>query len=299
MSVENESRLDMLSIPITCTILGVCLDDSLCAVVRVGRSLSEDSNLPAPQRKMFLKLTLFVFNIALSLNSVFLIWQFFTDASGCFPVTLSQSITFHIFMTVFDGYMLYKSSLVLGNFLAFQIVACLCILYRTTWAVVDIVLSNLPVVWDPAANMCVFLPCPLSTLNYTLGDVMADVVSTFATIMAFVRQGGFEMDRYGLSFQLVKEAALRSALCLGLDTFFLLFVYQWSGSAQNISYAVQNLIYLKLINLELMWKGVRDRQHMEATRRESRNVKSEDTPTLTRSRIRASENGAPLTESKK
>ncbi|KAI8611322.1 hypothetical protein BC830DRAFT_666236 [Chytriomyces sp. MP71] len=101
MSATPESRFDALSIPITCTILGLCLDDSLCAVLRVGRSLQHELNLPSRHRKLFLTLTLLTFNTALSLNSIFLIWAFFTSPEDCFPVNMGQGLTFHIFGKIF------------------------------------------------------------------------------------------------------------------------------------------------------------------------------------------------------
>ncbi|KAI8609001.1 hypothetical protein BC830DRAFT_891456 [Chytriomyces sp. MP71] len=175
---------------------------------------------------------------------------------------MGQGLTFHMFVTVFDAYMLYKSNLALGKSFMFTVVTCLCLVYRMGWVAADIALTFLPVSWDPAQQLCLFKQDPLAALNYTIADVLADLVSSAATMAAFSRQGGFEMDMYGLSFQLVKEAALRSLVCLGMDVFFVVVVFRWSSAGQNVAYAVQNLIYLKVINMELWWKEVRENQHL-------------------------------------
>ncbi|KAI8611477.1 hypothetical protein BC830DRAFT_653789 [Chytriomyces sp. MP71] len=287
MSATPANRLDALSTPITCTILGLCLDDSLCSIFRAGCSLHQEINLPPRQRKLFLKLTLFTFNIALSLNSFLIIWAFFVTSTDCFPVNMAQGLTFHSFMIIFDAYILYKSNLILGKSRVFNFVACVCLLYRMSWVVADIFLTFIPVSWDPIEEACQFLQDPLTGLNYTVADILVDVVSTIATVIAFWRQGGFTMDIYGLSFQLVKEAALRSVLCLGMDVFYCLVVFQWSGAAQNVACGLQNLIYLKVINLELWWKEVRDNQQVAATKLDSRQPCSNamDSPHLGRDQV--------------
>ncbi|ORY47428.1 hypothetical protein BCR33DRAFT_715143, partial [Rhizoclosmatium globosum] len=214
---------------------------------------------------LFLWTVLNGFNCAVVLNAVGTMWVLSAAEKSCAAANVLKSFGFHTFMILFDFFMLYKSWAVTEFNAFYGGISALLTLYRFVWAVIDMCWSQGQ--WNQ--NNCWVFVNPTSNLQYTLADVLTDSVATIGAVMMFVKNhGNIQMlEGQSLWFLIARENVLRTTIILSMDLYYLYTIFVPLGVSEwMILSAAQNLVYSALMNIELVWKDVRDSQSSQNSR---------------------------------
>ncbi|ORY47043.1 hypothetical protein BCR33DRAFT_715415 [Rhizoclosmatium globosum] len=159
--------------------------------------------------------------------------------------------------------MLYKSYIVTHQNKFFGICSILILVFRLGWSVTDAIWATGS--WDYTQGVCIFNENATSGLFYTIADISADVIATAGAVIMFFLSGSYKLGLRSVSYLIARENILRSSVVLLFESFFLYATLVWKDAgAFQVLFTVQNLVYIFLMNMELVWKTVRDQEDVKS-----------------------------------
>ncbi|KAI8607650.1 hypothetical protein BC830DRAFT_1158220 [Chytriomyces sp. MP71] len=252
------ASVDVYGLPVTCMILGVCLEASYTSLFHTVPILIDYRQCG---KKNPVVMLIVLFNSVAIVFVVFEVWSQFGAQETCVPVNFAANLFFHLFYLLFDVFMLYKSYVVTQFNKFFCVFAILSALYRFGWAFGDLYLSQgqwIPASTVNATGVCVFNQNPVTGFNSTVADMVADCLATIPAAIAVFRMGSIASTFSEMTMHLFKENVVRTVLIVILNSFVMYAFATWTnGFFLFILLSIQILVYIKLLNLELYWIGGR------------------------------------------
>ncbi|KAJ3097939.1 hypothetical protein HK100_005220, partial [Physocladia obscura] len=205
--MSNSTLIDLISGPASVFIDGICFDMCFSALSTeipnfYHRSKSQNGRKKYGTASIFFLMfnSSALISLLLTLVSQFSI--IFSNRSACVGVNWFSNFIWHCYFVTFNAFILYKSAIVVEFNRVYVAVAVLGFLYRIAWTVVDLVLTQ--GVWDPVEGTCTYESSAISGYNYTLADILCDVVATVAAVFMFFKPENRNL-KFSLWYHLAKE----------------------------------------------------------------------------------------------
>ncbi|KAJ3062808.1 hypothetical protein HDU98_001340 [Podochytrium sp. JEL0797] len=208
-------------------LMGICFEACTMALFSSGKRILDI--LAESKRPPFLPSLIFLFNLAAMMNI----------------------------------FVLYKSYVVTGRNRIYGVVATVAFLYRIGWTIADLILTGGS--WDPVAQACNYNYNGLTGFHYTIADIACDLVATAGSVAMFLKPANSLLSFQSMWFQLVKENVLRSVVTMLINPFVMYMNLTCKDYlVMNVVYTVQNYTYVRMMNLEILFKDLRDEVYNES-----------------------------------
>ncbi|KAJ3073410.1 hypothetical protein HDU98_001594 [Podochytrium sp. JEL0797] len=223
----------VMALTFSSMMMALALENSMRGIATAIGRLQESTNKIIPR-------VIIVGNVLTILEVIGFAWSNFTNASTCFLINLLDNLAFHLFIVLFDTFLLYKTWLLTGKSRFFAALAAVVLAYRIAFGIRDVFTSY--GAWDDQLCYCAWNSVPNSANLYMSGDVAADLLSSTTTILISV--GFWKSDLRNLFRVLVLENATAITL--------------WSINQANNDYSMytaglQAYAFAHLFNLEFYW----------------------------------------------
>ncbi|KAI9343568.1 hypothetical protein BDR26DRAFT_858339 [Obelidium mucronatum] len=195
---DTAGFLGSAAVPTTCFILGLCFDSNLKALLyMIGKSKLDFSYL--------FKMVLLFNIISITYTTLFIYWYFLQEDS-CFRMSLVTNLTSHLFFIAFDSFLLFKTFVISRNHNTTMWLAVLALAHRVGWGFADLLKSK--GVWDYEVSRCEYIADPVTSLGYTIADLVIDWISTITAVVMFYYSEERAKGHHGVWHHLVKENGL-------------------------------------------------------------------------------------------
>ncbi|KAI8612650.1 hypothetical protein BC830DRAFT_544754 [Chytriomyces sp. MP71] len=246
--------MDLTGIPLTALIYGLCIETSFKAILSSAPSLVQKLQRNEP---IFLILSILLCNLFALINFCLFLINSVPEKANCEIGNLLSTLSYHLFMLIFDGFILFKTYAITRWNKMFVWMAFVVWLNRFGWSVADSCLSFAS--FNVDTRECRFTENSTSSVGYHTADLICDILATIASIyMMWLNRGNLVKDSSSLFVELGRQNLLRS--CCVLLVYLIVTFMSSSSFSFNVlraTWAAQDYVYLNLINVELYYKESR------------------------------------------
>ncbi|KAI8613457.1 hypothetical protein BC830DRAFT_475144 [Chytriomyces sp. MP71] len=243
--------MDITGFPLNCFIYGICAEASFRGMIQSGPELVLHLRGEEPG-SVFLVATLFAFNTFAFLNmAMFLPVQNLLE-HDCVSLNKAALFTWHVFMIIFDGFVMFKSYVCVRKNFYYKIICILAFLYRVGLGIADLTVTG--GVWNPVNKTCDYETNGLVGFHYTIADIICDVFATVAAVIMLIQNMAGLTSAASVFKEVMSENVFRSVFVLVVNAIILyFFLYPNNLDLVYSAWGMQNYVYICLMNMELSY----------------------------------------------